>query len=163
MNEIRLFVKESKILKTVVFFITVISVVTFFNVFKSKKIEISNQINGKVYFTEKIKVGDILSFEWEHSFEHTMWKEFYELTAENDFKLFTIAIEGFGAGIPAEMNCTYRYEEGLIYMENIEGSRFKEFNWINSQTQLKSIKLNDIELIKGKDLPEREKIKLFLK
>ena len=78
-------------------------------------IEISNQVTKEQYCLETLRTGDVLSFEWEHSFEHVLWKEFYRVTDDHSFKLFTIAVQGFGAGIPAEMDCTYRYEDGLIY------------------------------------------------
>ena len=126
-------------------------------------VEIFNQVTNERYCTQTVQVGDILSFEWEHSFEHVLWKEWYRVTDERTFKLFTIAVQGFGAGIPAEMDCTYRYEDGLIYMENIEGSVFKEFNWIHSQKHLKNITINDIVLIQGEDLPQRAKIRLSLR
>ena len=125
-------------------------------------IEISNQVTKERYCIQTVQTGDVLSFEWEHSFEHILWKEFYRVTDEYTFKLFTIAVQGFGAGIPAEMDCTYRYEDGFIYMENIEGSVFKEFNWIHSQKHLKNITINDTVLIRGEELPQRAKIRLSL-
>lgn len=126
-------------------------------------IEISNQVTKERYCIQTVQTGDVLSFEWEHSFEHVLWKEFYRVTDEHTFKLFTIAVQGFGAGIPAEMDCTYRYEDGFIYMENIEGSVFKEFNWIHSQKHLKNITINDdTVLIRGEELPQRAKIRLGL-
>ena len=109
----------------------------------SKKIEISNQITKEKYFSKEIKNGDILTFEWKHSFEHILWKEFYKIEKDGSFTLFSIVTEGFGAGIPAEMDCTYRYENGLIYMENIKGSNFKDFNWIHSKEHLKKISINE--------------------
>ena len=127
-----------------------------------KAVEISNQVTKERYCTQTVQTGDVLSFEWEHSFEHVLWKEFYRVTDEHTFKLFTIAVQGFGAGIPAEMDCTYRYEDGLIYMEHIEGSVFKEFNWIHSQKHLKTITINDAVLIRGTELPQRAKIRLSL-
>ncbi len=143
-----------------IFLVIVLILIQFYN---NNKLIISNQINKEVYFSTFVKKGDILVFEWEHSFEHILWKEFYEITPDNEFKLFTIAVEGFGAGIPAEMDCTYRYEDGLIYMENIKGSSFKEFNWIHSQKQLRKILLNNKEIISGEDLPERNKLRLQIK
>ena len=125
-------------------------------------VEISNQVTKERYCTQTVQTGDVLSFEWEHSFEHVVWKEFYRVTDEHTFKLFTIAVQGFGAGIPAEMDCTYRYGDGLIYMEHIEGSVFKEFNWIHSQKHLKNIMINDAVLIRGAELPQRAKIRLSL-
>ena len=126
-------------------------------------VEISNQVTKERYCIQTVQTGDVLSFEWEHSFEHILWKEFYRVTDEHTFKLFTIAVQGFGAGIPAEMDCTYRYEDGLIYMENIEGSVFKEFNWIHSQKHLKNITINDTVFIRGEELPQRAKIRLSLR
>ncbi len=125
-------------------------------------IEISNQVTKERYCIKTVQTCDFLCFEWEHSFEHVLWKEFYRVTDEHMFKLFTIAVQGFGAGIPAEMDCTYRYEDGFIYMENIEGSVFKEFNWIHSQKHLKNITINDTVLIRGEELPQRAKIRLDL-
>lgn len=150
--------RRMRLIKIVVFFF-----ILFLLYACSKKIEISNQITKEIYLSQGIKKGDIVSFEWEHSFEHIVWKEYYKLTDKNTFELFTIAVEGFGAGIPAEMDCTYRYEDGMIYMENIKSSSFKEFNWINSKKQLKKILINEREIIKGEELPEREKIKLSIK
>lgn len=150
--------KMINLCKIVVFFFTILFSACF-----NRKIEISNQITKDVYFSEKIEVDDVLSFEWEHSFEHILWKEFYRVKEDKSFQLFSIAVEGFGAGIPAEMECTYRYENGMIYMENIKNSNFKEFNWINSKKQLKAILINGKLIIRGEELPEREKIKLSIK
>lgn len=151
--------KITKKIKLIVYFFISILFSSCFN----KEVVVSNQISKEVYVSKKVKINDVLSFEWEHSFEHILWKEYYKITKENTFELFTIAVEGFGAGIPAEMECTYRYENGMIYMENIKGSIFEEFNWINSKKQLKRILLNEKEIIKGQDLPERERIKLLIK
>ena len=40
---------------------------------------------------------------------------------------------------------------------------FKEINWINSETALEYISLNNNEIIKGGDLPHHEPIKLAVK
>lgn len=121
---------------------------------------ISSQKSGEVYVRIKVSPGDELSFGWEHSFEHVEWDEYYEVMEDGSFDLHTIAVAGFGAGIPAEMDCTYRYEDGLIYMENIQGSRFSEFNWIHSTTQLKWIAVNGQIFVTGPDLPQRDRINL---
>lgn len=123
---------------------------------------IENLETGEVYVTVRVQPGDELSFGWEHSFEHIPWNEYYEIKEDGAFLLHTISVAGFGAGIPAEMDCTYRYEDGLIYMENIE-SQFPQFNWFNSQTQLKFINLNGDRLITGADMPQHEKIVLRIK
>ena len=81
---------------------------------------------GNVYREIPVKTGDELSFQWEHSFEHIPWYEYYEIQKDGSFILHTIAVAGFGAGIPAEMDCKYRYEDGLVYMDEIE-SVFPQF------------------------------------
>ena len=77
-------------------------------------------------------------------------------------RVHTIAVAGFGAGIPAEMDCKYRYEDGLVYMDEIE-SVFPQFNWINSQTALKNIKVNGELLIQGSDMPHHVKMVLRIR
>ncbi len=123
---------------------------------------VEEQETGKVYATLPVKAGDELSFQWEHSFEHIPWYEYYEIKKDGSFLLHTIAVAGFGAGIPAEMDCTYRYEDGLIYMDDI-GSEFPQFNWINSQTALKNIKVNGALLLNGADMPHHVKMTLYIK
>ena len=54
------------------------------------------------------------------------------------------------------------YEDGLIYMDDI-GSVFPQFNWINSQTALKNIKVNGELLLSGTDMPHHEKMVLRIR
>lgn len=122
---------------------------------------IRNQETGETYVRVPVETGDKLNFGWEHSFEHIPWNEYYEVEKDGSFLLNTISVAGFGAGIPAEMDCTYRYEDGLIYMDDI-GSEFPRFNWINSQTALKEIGLNGRLLIRGEDMPHHEKMVLCI-
>lgn len=118
---------------------------------------VENAETGEVYARRNVKAGEELSFQWEHSFEHIPWYEYYEIREDGSFLLHTIAVAGFGAGIPAEMDCTYRYEDGLIYMDDIE-SEFPQFNWINSQTALKEIRVGGELLLTGADMPHHEKM-----
>ncbi|MDD6212500.1 MAG: DUF1850 domain-containing protein [Clostridiales bacterium] len=129
----------------------------------TKNIVISSQVSDTVYSRVPVKAGDELSFGWEHSFEHVTWNEYYIIREDGTFDLDRIAVGGFGAGIPAEMDCTYRYEDGLIYMENIKGSSFAEFNWIHSTTQLKWIAVNGEVFITGPDMEQRDRINLIIK
>ena len=62
--------------------------------------------------------------------------------------------------MPGEMDCTYRYEDGLIYMENIHGSVFPEICWIHSQTQMQWIALDGKNIIRGSQLPQRARMRL---
>lgn len=121
-----------------------------------------NMETGEVYASVPVEAGDEVSFEWEHSFEHIPWHEYYEIEKDGSFLLHTISVSGFGAGIPAEMDCAYRYEGGLVYMDNIE-SRFEQFNWINSHTALKEIGVNGERILTGEDMPHHKKIILSVK
>ena len=129
---------------------------------QSRVLVVENRETGEIYASAPVKAGDELSFEWEHSFEHIPWNEYYEIEEDGSFLLHTISVAGFGAGIPAEMDCEYRYEDGLIYMDGID-SRFEQFNWINSQTALKEIALNGKQLLTGADMPHHEKMILSIK
>ena len=134
----RLLRTKLKILIPVLLVITAISAAVFAR--QQKKILVIEELEtGNVYREIPVKTGDELSFQWEHSFEHIPWYEYYEIQKDGSFILHTIAVAGFGAGIPAEMDCKYRYEDGLVYMDEIE-SVFPQFNWINSQTALKNVK-----------------------
>lgn len=133
-----------------------------FGQLQGESLIIENQESREVYLKVPVKTGDEVSFEWEHSFEHIPWNEYYEVMEDKTFLLHTISVAGFGAGIPAEMDCTYRYEDGLVYMDNIE-SEFPRFNWINSQTALKKISLNGTVLITGADMPHHKKVTLYIK
>ena len=61
-----------------------------------------------------IRAGDELSLEIEHSFEHIPWYEFYTVTDDLQFDLDRIAVAGYGAGIPAEMDVPTHIENGLV-------------------------------------------------
>lgn len=127
-----------------------------------ERLVVENRDTGEVYADVPIEAGDEVSFGWTHSFEHIPWNEYYEVEPDGSFLLHTISVAGFGAGIPAEMDCTYRYEDGLIYMDDIE-SRFEQFNWINSQTALREIAVNGEHLLAGTDMPHHEKMILSIK
>lgn len=152
--------------KHIILLIATFAVLALFAVFfgrqQKESLVIENQETGEVYLEAPVKTGDEVSFQWEHSFEHIPWNEYYEVKADKTFLLHTISVAGFGAGIPAEMDCTYRYEDGLVYMENIE-SEFPRFNWINSNTALKYISLNGTVLITGADMPHHKKVTLYIK
>ena len=76
--------------------------------------------NKVVILELPVQPGDQLRLEIEHSFEHIPWFEYYTITDDNAFRLDAIAVAGYGAGIPAEMDVPTRIEDGLIWMENKE-------------------------------------------
>ena len=146
----RLLRTKLKILIPVLLVITAISAAVFIR--QQKKILVIEELEtGNVYREIPVK-----------TFEHIPWYEYYEIQKDGSFILHTIAVAGFGAGIPAEMDCKYRYEDGLVYMDEIE-SVFPQFNWINSQTALKNIKVNGELLIQGSDMPHHVKMVLRIR
>ena len=143
----RLLRTKLKILIPILLVITAISAAVFIR--QQKKILVIEELEtGNVYREIPVKTGDELSFQWEHSFEHIPWYEYYEIQKDGSFILHTIAVAGFGAGI--------------VYMDEIE-SVFPQFNWINSQTALKNIKVNGELLIQGSDMPHHVKMVLRIR
>lgn len=101
--------------------------------------------------------GDALSLEIEHSFEHIPWYEFYTVTEDLQFNLDAIAVAGYGAGIPAEMDVPTRIEGGLVWMESIN-SRFPTLRWITSSKYMKGLTLNGREIFDFRSLPDASRI-----
>ena len=127
---------------------------------RGRVLRAEDQETGKVYAEAPVQTGDTVEFDWIHSFEHIPWKEYYTVKEDGTFYLETISVAGFGAGIPAEMDVDYRYEDGLIYMDHI-GSEFDRFNFFNSDTALEAIQINDVDFIKGSDMPYHAKITVY--
>ena len=114
-----------------------------------------------MYAEAPLKPGDTVEFDWIHSFEKIPWREYYTVCDDGTFTLETIAVAGFGAGIPAEMDVEYRYEDGMIYMDQI-GSGFHEFRFFNSTEALETVRLNDAGFVKGASMPHHAKIVIYV-
>ena len=127
---------------------------------RGRVLRAEDQETGRIYAETPVEIGDTVEFDWIHSFEHIPWKEYYTIKEDGTFYLETISVAGFGAGIPAEMDVDYRYEDGLIYMDHI-GSEFDRFNFFNSDTALEAIQINDVDFIKGSDMPYHAKITVY--
>ena len=127
---------------------------------KDRVLRAEDQETGRIYAEAPVQTGDTVEFDWIHSFEHIPWKEYYTIKEDGTFYLETISVAGFGAGIPAEMAVDYRYEDGLIYMDHI-GSEFERFNFFNSDTALEAIQINDVDFVKGSDMPYHAKITVY--
>ncbi len=112
----------------------------------------------QVVFSIPIHPGDQLKLEIEHSFEHIPWYEFYTVTEDLQFNLDAIAVAGYGAGIPAEMDVPTRVEDGLVWMEEIN-SLFPQFSWITSDKYMKGLSLNGEEVFDFRSLPDASRIR----
>ena len=113
----------------------------------------------QVVLSVPIRPGDRLSLEIEHSFEHIPWLEYYTVTDDLQFNLDAIAVAGYGAGIPAEMDVpTHIDENGMVWMEGIN-SVFPQFSWITSATYMKGLTLNGEEIFDFRSLPDASRIR----
>ena len=111
-----------------------------------------------VVFSVPIHAGDKLRLEIEHSFEHIPWFEYYTVREDDQFNLDAIAVAGYGAGIPAEMDVPTRVADGLVWMEDIN-SVFPHFSWITSATYMKGLQLNGEEIFDFRSLPDASRIR----
>ncbi|NBK21370.1 MAG: DUF1850 domain-containing protein [Spirochaetia bacterium] len=132
----------------------------FFRLCAVQVITLSHQETGQVFLKQGIEAQDRLTFTWIHSFEHIPWIEEYTVEDDNTFVLHTIRVAGFGAGIP-ENKGTVSFENGMVVYRDIN-EKFDHFAWINSQSALVSITVNDKVLIRGTDLPHHQKLELRL-
>ena len=120
--------------------------------------ELYDRKNEKVILSVPVKYGDTLCLEIEHSFEHIPWFEYYTILEDASFNLDAIAIAGYGAGVPAEMDVETRIENGMVWMEGIN-SVFDTFKWITSSTYMKTLTLNNEVIFDFRNLPDASFIK----
>jgi hypothetical protein len=150
------FLKKIAIIIIILLFIFII----FFEIGYGKVLIIFHQETRDVYVSKRVQTGDIVEYYWIHSFEHIPWTEDFEILEDNRLELKKITVEGFGAGIP-ENKGKVSIEDGIIIMDEID-QYFNEINWINSNSALVYIGLNNNEIIKGSDLPHHEPLKLIV-
>ena len=123
-----------------------------------KAFRLYDRVRETVVFSTPIHTGDKLRLEIEHSFEHIPWYEYYTVREDGQFNLDAIAVAGYGAGIPAEMDVPTRIEDGLVWMEDIN-SVFPYFSWITSATYMKGLQLNGVEVFDFRSLPDASRIR----
>jgi hypothetical protein len=123
-----------------------------------KAFQLYDRVRKTVVFSAPIHAGDKLRLEIEHSFEHIPWYEFYTVRPDGQFNLDAIAVAGYGAGIPAEMDVPTRVEDGLVWMEEIN-SVFPRFSWITSATYMKGLQINGVEVFDFRSLPDASRIR----
>ena len=123
-----------------------------------KAFQLYDRVRKTVVFSVSIQAGDKLRLEIEHSFEHIPWYEYYTVREDDQFNLDAIAVAGYGAGIPAEMDVPTHIENGLVWMEDIN-SVFPNFSWITSDKYMKGLQLNGVEVFDFRSLPDASKIR----
>ena len=123
-----------------------------------KRFQLYDRVHREVVLSVPIHAGDKLRLEIEHSAEHIPWYEFYTVTEDDQFNLDAIAVAGYGAGIPAEMDVPTRIEDGLVWMEEIN-SVFPQFSWITSATYMKDLALNGENIFDFRSLPDASRIR----
>jgi len=116
-----------------------------------------DRVNEKELFLTPINIGDELRLEIEHSAEYIPWFEYYTVLPDHSFNLDKIAVAGYGAGVPAEMDVSYRIEGGLVWMEGIN-SIFPEFRWMTSDKYMKGLTLNGKEIFDFRTLPNKSRV-----
>ena len=123
-----------------------------------KAFQLYDRKRETVVFSAPMHAGDKLRLEIEHSFEHIPWYEYYTVRADDQFNLDAIAVAGYGAGIPAEMDVPTHIENGLVWMEEIN-SVFPYFSWITSSTYMKGLQINGEEVFDFRSLPDASRIR----
>lgn len=131
-----------------------------FRLTTTQVLQLSHQESGTIFLQRETEANETLTFNWIHSFEHIPWIEEYTVEDDNTFVLHTIKVAGFGAGIP-ENKGTVSFEEGMVVYRDIN-EKFERFSWINSQSALVSITINDTVLVRGSELPHHQKLELTL-
>ncbi len=117
-----------------------------------KCLTVSYQKTGETICRAPVRMGSEVEVSLTHSFEHIPWDETYTVTENGEFLLEKIAVAGYGAGIPAEMDVPTRVEGGMVVMENI-GSLFPEFRWITSQTNMKTLTVDGSVILSFDTIP----------
>ncbi|MDR1514772.1 MAG: DUF1850 domain-containing protein [Synergistaceae bacterium] len=115
--------------------------------------------SGAVYAEAEARVGSRLFFGWIHSQEKIPWNEYYHIDENYGLILDAITFPAFGAGIPENKGRVCYVKDGLIHMEEID-QPFKELVWLNSHTATRDIRLDDVLVARGSDLPHHVRLRL---
>lgn len=127
-----------------------------------KVLTITNQKTGEVYLSEIVDYPYKITYGWIHSFEHIPWTEDYIINDANKLLLKRITVAGFGAGIPNNKGVVTIDDNGIIIMDEIN-EEFLSIVWINSNTALDYISVNDEVIVRGSELPHHEFLELRVK
>lgn len=146
------------LLTAAVFVLLAVFVCWGFLIPSGTRFQLYDRGRDQVVLSVPIQAGDQLQLEIEHSAEHFPWLEFYTVTDDLQFNLDTIAVGGYGAGVPAEMSVPTRIEDGLVWMEDIN-SLFPYFSWITSDKYMKGFSINGVEVFDFRSLPNASKVR----
>ena len=116
---------------------------------------------GEIYVEAPASPGSRLFFGWIHSLENIPWNEYYHVNASYALVLDAITFPAFGAGIPEDKGRVCYIKDGLIHMEEID-QVFPELVWLNSHTATQDIRLDDVVVSRGKDLPHHARLRLVI-
>jgi hypothetical protein len=116
---------------------------------------------GEIYAEARAQVGGTLFFGWEHSLEKIPWNEYYHIDENCKLILDAITFPAFGAGIPENKGRICYIKDGLIHMEEID-QLFDELVWLNSHTATRDIRLDGKLIARGRDLPQRTRLRLVV-
>ena len=152
--------RHKRVLWLVPLVLVLLGVLVWFGWFapRGKTFQLYDRVRKTVVFSAPIHAGDKLRLEIEHSFEHIPWFEYYTVREDDQFNLNAIAVAGYGAGIPAEMDVPTHIENGLVWMEEIN-SVFPNFSWITSSTYMKGLQINGEEVFDFRSLPDASRIR----
>ena len=123
-------------------------------------LKISQSRTGQILQIHPVRCGDTVRLSWIHSVELTPWEEDYTILSDGTLLLKTARFKSYGAGVP-EYGGEHRLVQGWIVRDGIN-RELPALNWIHSHTANFQIHLNDVLLVRPKDLPHHEPLKLFI-
>ena len=117
--------------------------------------------SGELYREMETSIGAELFFGWIHSLEKIPWNEYFHIDENCDLILDAITFPAFGAGIPENKGRVCYVKDGLIHMEEID-QRFAELVWLNSSSATRDIRIDDVLVARGSELPHHARLRLVI-
>ena len=151
-------VTAKKIILCLIVLLLLAAVYVLFFMPCGRRFELLERTQQRVLLSVPVSVGDKLSLEIEHSFDHTPWYEYYTVKDDWTFNLDAIAVAGYGAGTPAEMDVETYIKDGLVWMVGID-SVFDHFQWLTSDKYMKGLCLNGEEIFDFRTLPDASRVR----
>ncbi|HLR72019.1 MAG TPA: DUF1850 domain-containing protein [Pseudogracilibacillus sp.] len=156
-----LFQHKSIVIFTIVSIMAVI-VSYLFSTNNDLVIIIQDQETGVEYVKSKIIPEDVLTIQWEHSVEKTIWQEKLQIDQEGSIILTETRFRSFGAGVPFKKDGYTTIEDGFVVMKGLEEEK-EEYQWIHSQKAQFKIFINGETLLHPTDIPHHHKAEIIIK